>query len=50
MKKQKKYVIKRKLRFEDYKNSLEIAQIENKINQLEKIKLMWIVLENIIKN
>ena len=32
----KKCVIKRKLKFEDYKNSLEAAQIENKINYLEK--------------
>ena len=33
--------IKRKLKFEDYKNCLEAAQIENKINHLEnKIKLM----------
>ena len=32
-------VIKRKLRFEDYKNCLEAAQIENKINHLEKNKI-----------
>ena len=31
-----KCVIKRKLKFEDYKNCLEAAQIENKINHLEK--------------
>ena len=36
----KKYIIKRKLKFEDYKNCLEAAQIENKINHLEKIKLI----------
>ena len=36
----KKYIIKRKLKFEDYKNCLEEAQTENKINHLEKIKLM----------
>ena len=37
----KKYVIKRKLKFEDYKNCLEAAQTENKINHLEeKLKLM----------
>ena len=29
-------VIKRKLKFEDYKNCLEVAQIKNKINHLEK--------------
>ena len=34
----KKCVIKRKLKFEDYKNCLEAAQIENKINHLEKNK------------
>ena len=32
----KKCVIKRKLKFEDYKNCLEAAQIENEINHLEK--------------
>ena len=34
----KKCVMKRKLKFEDYKNCLEAAQIENKINHLEKNK------------
>ena len=28
---------KRKLKFQDYKNCLEAARIENKINHLEKI-------------
>ena len=32
----KKCVIKRKLQFEDCKNCLEAAQIENKISHLEK--------------
>ena len=32
----KRSVIKRKLNSEDYKNCLELAQIENKINHLEK--------------
>ena len=36
----KKCLIKRKLKFQDYKNCLEVAQIERKINHLEKIKLM----------
>ena len=36
----KKYIIKRKLKFEDYKNCLEAAQRENKINHLEKIKVI----------
>ena len=35
-----KCVIKRKLKFQDYKNCLQAAQIENKINHLEKIKLI----------
>ena len=35
----KKYFIKRKLKFQDYKNCLEAAQIENKINHLEKAKI-----------
>ena len=34
----KKYVIKRKLKFQDYKNCLEEAQIERKINYLRKKK------------
>ena len=32
----KKCVVKRKLKFEDYKNCLESVQIENKISNLEK--------------
>ena len=37
----KNCVIKRKIKFEDYKNSyLTAAQLENKINHLGKIKLM----------
>ena len=41
IKKQKsknKYVIKRKLKFQDYKNCLEAPQIQNKINRSEKNK------------
>ena len=34
----KKCLIKRKLKFQDYKNCLEAARIENKIYQLEKNK------------
>ena len=33
----KKCVIKRKLKFKSYKNSLEATQLENKINHLKKI-------------
>ena len=35
----KKCVIKRKRKFGDYKNRLEAAQIENKLNHLEKNKI-----------
>ena len=47
IKKQKtqKSVIKRKLKFENYKNSLEATQLDNK-----KMKLAQIVLKKIIKN
>ena len=31
----KKHVVKRKLKFENYKNCLETTQLENKINYLE---------------
>ena len=34
--KSKKCAIKRKLKFEDFKNCLEAAQIENKINHSKK--------------
>ena len=43
-------VIKRKLKFQDYKNCLEASPIENQINHLEKIKLMKTVLKKIKKN
>ena len=35
---QKKIVIKRKLRSEDYKTCFEVVQTKNKINHLEKNK------------
>ena len=35
-----KYTIKRKLKFENYKNYLKGTQLENKINYLGKIKLI----------
>ena len=38
--KAKNRAIKRKIKFQDYKNCLEATQIENKINNLEKTKLM----------
>ena len=34
-----KCVIKRKLKIRDYKNFLEAAEIENKLNHLEKNKI-----------
>ena len=39
MKRHKKCVIKRKLKFEDYKNCLKATQLENKINHPEKYKI-----------
>ena len=49
---QKSISIKKKLKFEDYKNCLEVTRLENEINHLEKKKgkLMWIVLKKIIEN
>ena len=46
----KKCVIKRKLKFEDYKNCLEAAQIENKQVIQKKMKLMQIILKKIKQN
>ena len=50
-KEKRKWVIKGKLKFKDYKNCLEANQLENKINHPEKKKkLMQIVLKKIAKN
>ena len=46
----KKCVIRGKIRFEDYKNCLEATHIENKINYLEKRKLIQKVLKKTIQN
>ena len=43
---QKKCVIKRKLKFKNYKNCLEATQLENNTNHLEKNKITQIVLKN----
>ena len=43
-KNRKKYTVKRKLKFEDYKYCLEATQLEN------KYKTMWIIFEKIIHN
>ena len=45
-----KCFIKRQLKFQDYKNCVEAAQIDRKINYLRKRKLMQIVLKKIKKN
>ena len=51
IKKQKaqKSVIKRKLKFESYKNCLEATQLENRINYLEKVKTDIDRIKKIIK-
>ena len=46
----KKCVIKRKLKFKDYKNCLEAAEIENEINHLEKNKIDVDSLNEFVKN
>ena len=40
---QEKCVIKHNLKFKDYKYYLETTQLENKIEQLEKSKLIKII-------
>ena len=45
----KKCVIKIKLEFEDYKSCFEAAQIENKINYLQKDKINMDSLERILE-
>ena len=49
-KKAKECFINVKIKFEDYKNCLEAAQIENKINHLEKNKMDVDSLKEFIKN
>ena len=46
----KKRVIKRKLKFEDYKNCLKATRIENKMNYTEKIKINIDNLKQVTKN
>ena len=46
----KKCVIKRKLKFENYKNCLEATQPDNKMNHIEKNKININSLKNTIKN
>ena len=46
----KNWVIKRKLKFKNYKNCLEATQLDNKIKYLEKSKISIDSLKKIIKN
>ena len=46
----KKCIIKRKLKFENYKNSLEATQLGNKINYTEKNKINIDSLKKVINN
>ena len=46
----RKYVIKWKLNFENYKNCLEATELENKLNYLKKIKINIDSFERIINN
>ena len=50
IKKQKTCVIKRKLKFENFKSCLETTKLENKTSHLEKNKINTDVLKKIIKN
>ena len=50
MKSTKKCVVKRKPKFEDHKSYIEAAQIENKINHLEKNKIDVDSSKEFIKN
>ena len=46
----KKGIIKRKLKFDNYKNCLEATQLENKIDHLEKNQIEIDSLKRIINN
>ena len=46
----KKFAIKRKLRFENYRSCYKAAQLENKIIIYKKVKLAKIVLRKVINN
>ena len=50
MPKTQKNVIKRKLKFENYKSCLEVTQLENKINHLENNKINIDGLKKTVKN
>ena len=44
----KKFILKRKLKFEDHNHCLEPTQLENKIYQLQKSKLYVDIIKNIV--
>ena len=46
----KRCVMKRKLKFENYKSCLEVTQLSRKINHLEKNKINMHGLKTIIKS
>ena len=46
----KKCITERKLKFEDYKKCLEVTQLENEINYIEKINLKWTVKKKTVRN
>ena len=48
-KKAKECIIKRKLKFEDYENSLKTNQLKTKINHLQKNKINMDSLKEFIK-
>ena len=45
-----KTVIKRKLKFENYKNCFEATQLENKINQKSRKKIDITSIKKVVKN
>ena len=45
-----KGVMKRKLEFKNSKNSLKITELKNKINHLEKNKIVIVSLKKVIRN
>ena len=47
---QKRCVMKRNLKFENYKKFLEATKLDNKIIYKQKIKLILIVLKKVINN
>ena len=46
----KKCLIKRKIKFENYRNCFEATQPENEMNYLEKNKINGDILKNVISN